>query len=335
MDSILYMNEPDQRALVTMADIVQYAEEAYKIYGNYQAGKAQGHASPMSSFPTKTPHSDVDYRAGTFDPIPTICTTLGWGFWDNPQKREGLPSVWEIVCLNDIETGKPLCIMHGYYLGGARTGAAGAICSKYLAKTNPKTLGLVGAGTVNRYMLEAHMEVYKHFEEIRVWSRTPEKRETFAREMGEKLAVKVRAVADGKEAVRGMDIVCVATPAREPFVRNEWVTAGTHINAFGADGKGKQELDPAILKRSTIIVDNIDQCVAGGEINVPISQGLLSKEAVYGQIGEIVNGWKRGRASDTEITIMDSTGVCALDVVTYHRAYEKALNSGVGRKVPL
>jgi alanine dehydrogenase len=150
-----------------------------------------------------------------------------------------------------------------------------------------------------------------------------------------RLGVKVSAVGTGRDAVEGMDIVCVATPAREPFVKNDWVTAGTHINAFGADGKGKQELDPAILKRSKIIVDNLDQCVTGGEINVPISQGILSKEAVYGQIGEIVNGWKKGRSSDNEITVMDSTGVIALDVVTYHRAYEKALKNGVGTKVPL
>lgn len=334
VDSILYLNEADVRPLVTMADIVKYCEEAYVAYGKWQAGKAHAAFSPMSSFATKTPHSDVDYRAGTLDPIPSICTTLGWGFWDNPRKN-GLPSVWEIVCLNDLKTGKPLSVMHGYYLGGARTGGAGAVCSKYLAKKNSSKLGLIGAGTVNGYMLSAHLEVYKKFDEVRVWSRTSARREKFAKDMGKKHAIKIKSVESGREAVEGMDIVCVATPAREPIVKNEWVQEGVHINAFGADGRGKQELDPTILKRGKIIVDNLDQCKLGGEINVPLSQGLVSEKDVFGQIGEIVNGWKRGRTTDEEITIMDSTGIGALDVVTYHRAYEKALAKGIGRKIPL
>lgn len=334
MDTILYLNEADVRPLVTMGDILNYCEEAYQIYGKYQKGKAQGYFSSMSSFPTKTPHSDVDYRAGTVDPIPSICTTLGWGFWDNPEKYR-LPSVWEVVSLNDINTGKPLCLMHGYYLGGARTGAAGAICSKYLAKKDPKTLGLIGAGTVNMYMLSAHLELYKKFEKVNVWSRTSKRGDAFAKEMSDKFETEVRSVGNLRHAVEGMDIVCVATPAREPIVMNDWVKQGTHINAFGADARGKQELDPHILTRSKIVVDSLEQCKLGGEINVPLSKGLFDVKSVYGEIGEIVNGWKKGRTSDEEVTLMDSTGVAALDVVTYHRAYEKALANGIGTKLRL
>jgi alanine dehydrogenase len=318
-----------------MKEIIDYCEEAYQVYGRHQRGETQANFSPMVSFPTKTPHTDVDYRAGTIDPIPTICTTLGWGFWDNP-KNNGLPSVWEVVCLNDIKTGQPLCIMHGYYLGGARTGAAGGVCSKFLAKKDSTSLGLVGVGTVGLYMLWSHLELFKDIDVIKAWSRTGERREKFAKEYSKKFDKKIVPVESVREAVEGIDIVCAAVPSREPVIRDAWVKKGTHINAFGADGKGKQELDPEILKRADkIVVDNMEQCRVGGEVNVPLSQGLLRESDVYGQIGEIVNGWKKGRESDAELTVMDSTGLSILDVVCNHRAFEKAVAKGIGTKLTL
>jgi alanine dehydrogenase len=332
--SFLYLSENEIKPLVKVADIVRFTEEAYGLYGNYQAGKIGANFSPMVSFPTKTPHSDVDYRAGTVDSIPSIATSLGFGFWDNPTKHN-LPSVSVFMVLNSVETGLPMAILGGYYIGAARTGAAGAVASKYLARKNPKTIGFVGVGSVCRYMLEAHAELFKTIEEVRAWGRNSERAKKFAEEMSSLTGLDVRAVDTTREAVEGLDIVCTATPARGPVTMDEWVKPGTHINAFGADAKGKQELDPKILKRAKIVVDDRQQCVIGGEINVPLSQGILKESDVYGQIGEIVNGWKKGRERDDEITVMDSTGISPLDVVTYYRAYKKALRKGAGVKIPL
>lgn len=330
---MLYLNEDEVRPLVSMRDIIGYCEEAYKLYGQHQAGKLYAKFSPMISYPTKVPHTDVDYRSGTMEKIPALCTTLGWGFWDNPIKYN-LPSVSVVIALNDAKTGLPLCLMTGYYLGAARTGAAGGVCSKYLARKDSRSLGLVGTGNVGLYMLWSHLELFKNIEVVRAWSRSKGRREKFARTCGKRFGVKVKAVDSAREAVQGMDIVCAAVPTREPVIKDEWVRKGMHINAFGADSKGKQELDPKILQRADkIVVDNIDQCKLGGEINVPLSQGLISDSAVHAQIGEVVNGWKKGRERSDELTIMDSTGVSALDVVTYYRAYEKALKKGVGTKV--
>jgi alanine dehydrogenase len=239
------------------------------------------------------------------------------------------------MVLNSVETGLPMAILGGYYIGAARTGAAGAVASKYLARKNPKSIGFVGVGSVCKYMLEAHAELFKTIEEVRAWGRNAERAKKFAEEMSSLTGLKVKAVGTTREAVEGLDIVCTATPARGPVTKNEWVKPGTHINAFGADAKGKQELEPNILKRAKIVVDDKQQCIIGGEINVPLSQGLLKESDVYGQIGEIVNGWKKGRERDDEITLMDSTGINPLDVVTYYRAYKKALRKGAGIKIPL
>jgi ornithine cyclodeaminase/alanine dehydrogenase-like protein (mu-crystallin family) len=161
---LLYLNEADTKQLLDMGEFLDYVERAFLLYGQYQTGKIRGSFSPMLSFPGMAEHSDVDYRAGGIDSIPTICSTMGFGFWEN--SKFGLPSLWCVAALNSTENGMPLCLIHGYYLSVARTGASSAVSSKYLAKKNPKTLGIIGSGALARYMLTAHMEQYKNLEEI-------------------------------------------------------------------------------------------------------------------------------------------------------------------------
>jgi alanine dehydrogenase len=118
-------------------------------------------------------------------------------------------------------------------------------------------------------------------------------------------------------------------------VRDEWIQPGTHINAIGADAAGKQELESTLLKRAKIVVDDIAQAVHSGEVNVPLSEGIIREKDIYAEIGEILTGKKPGRASNDEITIFDSTGLGIQDVATGHAVYEKALQSGVGRRMRL
>ena len=130
--------------------------------------------------------------------------------------------------------------------------------------------------------------------------------------------------------MRGADVVVTVTPARGPIVKDEWIAPGTHIAALGADKGGDQELDPRILQRSRILVDDIRQCRTDGEINVPLSQGLIREQDIAGEIGEVVTGKKQGRRSDDEITLFDSTGIALQDSATVPLEYERAVAAGVG-----
>jgi alanine dehydrogenase len=94
---------------------------------------------------------------------------------------------------------------------------------------------------------------------------------------------------------------------------SEWIHEGTHINAIGADAPGKEELEPALLSRASVYVDDIPQAVHSGEINVPIQKGLFSHESIAGTLGEIVIGKKR-RKRQEDITIFDSTGLAIQDL---------------------
>jgi alanine dehydrogenase len=109
------------------------------------------------------------------------------------------------------------------------------------------------------------------------------------------------------------DILVTTTPSRKPLIREGWIRDGTHINAIGADAPGKQELDPAILPRARVFVDDPVQAVHSGEINVPIREGLFSADQIAGTMGEVVLG-RKGRKERDEITLFDSTGLAIQDL---------------------
>jgi alanine dehydrogenase len=129
------------------------------------------------------------------------------------------------------------------------------------------------------------------------------------------------------------DILVTTTPSREPIVMNQWIAEGTHINAIGADAPGKEELDPKILKRAKIVVDDLPQASHSGEINVPLAKGLISEKDIFGELGEVVTDRKKARTKDSDITVFDSTGLAIQDVATANLVYQKALKENIGIKL--
>ncbi len=250
--------------------------------------------------------------------------------------RYNLPTVMAIVTLIDPRSGFPLAIMGGKTLTDIRTGAAGGVAAKYLARRDSKILGLVGAGAQARTQLAALLEVYGGFDEVRVWGLYGTAEE-FAVEIQSKYGDKCRIipVKTVKEAVKGADIVVTATPSRQPLVMEDMVSQGMHLNCIGADAPGKEELDPTILKKAKIVVDDFTQAAHGGEVNVPLSRGLIKMEDIWAEIGEIIAGLKKGRENPDEITIFSSTGLAVQDAVAAKIAYDKALEKGIGRFIKI
>lgn len=257
----------------------------------------------------------------------------------HPENRTkyNLPTVMAVIVLIDPKNGAPLAIMGGTTVTDMRTGAAGGIAAKYLARKDSKTVGLVGAGAQARTQLMALVEVYRKLEEVRVWSRSKETKQRFVAETEQAYGnlFKLIPVETIKEAVEGADVVVTTTPSRKPLVMNKMISPGTHFNCIGADAPGKEELDPNILKRAKIVVDDWEQASHSGEINVPLSKGIITKEDVWADICEIAVDLKRGRESREEITIFTSTGLAVQDAVTAKIAYNEAIERGVGRSIKI
>jgi alanine dehydrogenase len=248
-----------------------------------------------------------------------------------------MPTVMATLILIDPKNGAPIAVMDATWITDMRTGASGGVAAKHLARKDPKIIGLVGAGAQARTQVMALCSVYKKLEEIRVWSRTKETRKAFVAEMKPQCKSwdRMVPVEKAEDAVRGADIVVTTTPARGPVVLNEWVSPGMHINCIGADAPGKQELDPAILKRAKIIVDDWEQASHSGEINMPLQQGVIKRDDIWAEIGEIVACVKKGRMSSDEITVFTSTGLAIQDAITANVAYKKAMKQKMGQFVEI
>jgi alanine dehydrogenase len=169
------------------------------------------------------------------------------------------------------------------------------------------------------------------WEDVRVWSRSQATLDEFVRDQQPRYdRFQIRASTNLEEVVRGADVVVTATPARGSIVENGWISEGTHIAALGADKEGDQELDPRILERARVFVDDIRQCRTDGEINVSLRNGEISEEDIVAEIGQVVAGKIEGRTSDSDITVFDSTGIALQDSATVPLEYERALAAGVG-----
>jgi len=327
----LLLTEKDVKQLLSMDEVMQVVESAFRERG---LGHAQMPAK-VYLFYNKY-NGDLRAMPSYLEELDVSAVKIVNSHPENRAKY-GLPTVMATIILVDPKNGVPLAIMGGTWATDMRTGAAGGIAAKYLAKKDSRVVGLVGAGAQARTQLMGLALLYKKLEEVRVWSRTKKTREAYVAEMKKTYGdiAKIVSVKTAKEAVEGADIVVTTTPSRKPIVSNEWVKPGMHFNCIGADAPGKEELNPAILKRAKIIVDDWEQASHSGEINVPLAKGIITRRNVWGEIGEVVAGLKPGRTSQDEITVFTSTGLAVQDAVTAELAYKKALARGIGQFVEI
>ncbi len=225
--------------------------------------------------------------------------------------NQGVPTHHAVIVLFNPETGEPLVTMDGRLITEMRTAAVSAVATKCLARPEASVLGILGAGVQARSHLEA-LRLVRTFREIRVWS--PRNARAFARQFG------IRAAASAAEAVRGADVIVVATTSQTPVLLGEWLSPGTHINAVGAPRPTWRELDDEVLRAACIYVESRE--AATRESGDVIAAGRVDAE-----IGEVVTGVKRGRESAGEITLFKSVGVAIEDVATADLVYRKALGA--------
>jgi len=320
----LILSRTDMMGLVTAAEYVACVEQAYRMHG-----EGRYYMDPKG-------HIVLDKYPGEWEAMPSYiedpeAAACKWvSIREQNRERFDLPTVFSILIYTHPETGFPLAICDGSYHTVMRTGAAAAVSAKWLARDDSKILGIVGAGHMAEGTLETCSEVFD-WREVRVWSRSREALGHFvAAQQPKHESFEIKPSLELEKVVRGADVVVTVTPARGPIVEGEWIGEGTHIAAVGADKGGDQELDPKILQRARIFVDDIRQCRTDGEINVPLAEGLISEGDIAGEIGEVIAGRKPGRTSDGEVTVFDSTGIALQDSATVPLEYERALAAGVG-----
>jgi len=227
-------------------------------------------------------------------------------------KNKGIHTHHALILLFRPETGEPLVTMDGRLITEMRTAAVSAVATQHLARRNASVLAILGSGVQARSHLEA-LRLVRDVRDVRVWS--PRNARAFAERHG------VRAAASAEEAVRGADLVVVASTSMTPVLKGEWLAPGAHINAVGAPRPTWRELDDDALAKARIYVESREAAIRE-------SGDIIAAGKVFADIGEVVSGAQPGRKSEDEITLFKSVGVAVEDVATADLVYRKALQSG-------
>jgi alanine dehydrogenase len=273
-----------------MSDVIRVVEDTFIALGQNKV-----------SMP---PKSYLIVEHGDFRAMPAAIDGAAGIKWINVHPRNAvkdLPSIMAVLIYNDPETGYPLAIMDATQITAYRTAAASAIASKYLARKNSRSLGIIGAGSQANAHIMAHLELFD-LGVIKVYDRL----KTAVNRLINSLSGYQLKECSIEEVVAS-DIVCTLTPSKSPVLKEEWV-----------------KLEPSILDKAIVVVDDLGQASAAGEINVPVSNGLYKVDQVHATLNEIMLGKKKGRADDKTITIFDSTGIAIEDIATAKLIYEKA-----------
>ncbi len=276
---------------------------------------------------------DLPQYNGDFRSMPAYVAAETWDAaavkWvnvhtDNPADHD-LPTVLGTLIYSDPETAFPLSVMDGTVLTRLRTGAAAAVATDHLAVADADSLGLVGAGTQAYTQLEAIAEV-RDIKTVVVADRSEERQRAFVDASDDRFDVRAGSIEDAA----GCDVLSTITPVESPIVEREWLGERTHVNAIGADAAGKHEHDDRTLLDAKLVIDDYEQCTHSGEINVPWSEGVLTDDDLYGELGDIVAGTLEGRTDGDGLTVFDSTGLAIQDVAAAHVVYEHASEAGDG-----
>lgn len=243
----------------------------------------------------------------------------------------GLPTHLATIVLLDPATGELRAIMDGRYITEVRTAAVSAVSVRLLARSDAGTLSIIGSGVQGRSHLEAIARV-RPLRRVTVWSPNETSRATFVRDMQPRLDVPLVAAESASAAVDGADLIVLATAARTPVLRSEWVPDGAHICAVGGCRPDQREMETALVARARLFVDSRAGALAeAGDVVLPIAEGAIAPEHIAGELGEVASGVVAGRKSSAEVTLFKSLGMAVEDVAAAHLAYERAAVRGLGR----
>jgi ornithine cyclodeaminase/alanine dehydrogenase-like protein (mu-crystallin family) len=294
---MVVLSEEDVRSLLRMEELIPAIADALR---DLSSGKVE---QPVRVVLPVSEHK------GFFGVMPAYGRALGAKLVTFYPNNKGVHTHHAMILLFRPETGEPLVTMDGRLITEMRTAAASAVATDCLARADASVLAILGSGVQARSHLEALLLVRK-FREVRVWS--PRNSSEFARRHA------ISAAASAAEAVRGADVIVVATAAMTPVLMGEWLSPGAHINAVGATRPNWRELDDETLRRARIYVDS-------REAAVKESGDIIAAGHIFAEIGEVIAGLKNGRESDQEITLFKSVGVAVEDIVAADLVYEKHL----------
>jgi ornithine cyclodeaminase len=331
----LILREPEIRALLDPQACIAAMEKAFAAYSTGQAQLPGIIHLDIPENGLSQKRGEIHIKAGYLHGGPYYAVKIVSGFPNN--SRLGLPANDGMIVVFDAHTGAPAAfLLDNGFITDFRTGAAGAVAAKHLARQKIATVAVIGTGAQARYQVEM-LALERSFSEARIWGRDPQKAQARADDLAKSPGISACnfAVTESvQEAVRDADIVITVTASREPLVRAAWLKPGATVIAVGSDDPDKQELDVDVLAGADkIVADSIVQCLRLGEIHHAVERKAIAKEKIHAELGEITAGLKPGRTSEDEIIVCDLTGVGVQDAAAASLVLERVFVAPASRRL--
>jgi alanine dehydrogenase len=316
----LHISEAEVRSVLTMPMAIEAVEE---ISRKEAAGEVMLH-----------PRRRFELPRGRFFHYMAAADYTG-GYLAMKQYNLARNRFCFLVTLYEIASGELLALIEADCMGRLRTGAASGVATKVLARRDARVLGVIGTGGQAKTQLEAVAAV-RRLESVHVFSRDPQRREAFCKEMAEQVGLPVRPAESAAAAVRDADIVCTATTATHPVLTGADLAEGMHINAVGVNHAHKRELDDqAIASADVIVVDSVEQSRQESGDLILAFHGDESCWTGVKRLSDVVAGKTSGRTSDSEVTLFKSNGIASWDLAVAVKVYALARQKSLGRELPL
>lgn len=322
----LLLTRSDVADLLDLDTCITAVEEAFRLHGEGGDGATTGVLG------IHVPGGGFHIKAGTLRlSRPYFAAKTNANFPSNPAR--GWPTIQGVIVLADAEVGTPLALLDSMEITTLRTGAASAVAAKYLARADARTLGLIGCGNQGWVQLRSLCRV-RPIKTARVYDRDRHLADKLARGLAAELGLEIEVAKGAADAARDVDIVVTCTSAREPILKVGDVRPGTFVAAVGADNPEKQEIAPALLAASRVVVDVLEQAATMGDLHHALAAGVIRREDAV-ELGQIVAGRiPKGPASE-RVTVFDSTGMALQDVAAAAAVFERADAAGRGTPVHL
>ena len=307
---------PEVEQRLDASSCIQAVEQAFRIRGEGRGASSAvcGLLLPGGSLHAKLAALELSR--------PYAAAKVNANMPRNPVDR-GLPTIQGILILFDALSGEPLAIMDSAAITTLRTAAASAVAARQLAHPAASAVTFIGCGVQARAHLAALVCV-RPLEQVFAFDRDPIAAARLVEEAQTRHGLRAEVAREVRAASRASDIVVTATTSPHPVLHVEDVSPGTFIAAVGADNANKSEIAPALLRVAVVIVDDLDQCAHSGDLRHAVAAGVMLRDEVRASLDQVVAGTRRGRESDDEIIVFDSTGVAIEDVAAAAVVYERA-----------
>ncbi len=314
---MLYIREEEVGGLLSMDVALRAVEAAFRELGT-------GSAVNIPRSRVRLPGHTLHVMSGG---IPELNLT---GLKAYTTTRHGARFV---VLLFRADSGEPLAAIEADRLGQMRTGAASGVATKYMAREDAASVGVIGTGWQARSQLAAVCGV-RAVKSVNAFGRDRTRREDYCREMSEVLGIPVQPVESARACVEEADVVITITSAAQPVLEGAWLAPGAHVNAAGSNALVRSEIDEETVRRTRVVaVDSREQAkVECGDLLEPVEKGLLHWDRVH-ELADVVAGHVPGRIEPADITLFESQGLAVEDVAVAAAIYERAKAEGVGQRI--